>query len=412
MRPQRSTSHLETAIPREDELSDEELSFLQTQKALKDAIAEQKVLRERLKTLETRNKPAKWGQPVLVNSFETARGKADTSSLSPEKLVAEVKTAQHMLENAKRATETARQELKDLQEEMENFKKSSLIESEQVFALNAKHHKEEALNEQNKFHLMKVQWTDDKAQLLSAAEQFSLISHDALHKASQMREQVEGQRKKIQNLASEFRTDLSKSKELRELLDSYKTKVALTDSLIQEIDSNNRKSDQMKTQINEQKMLLRAVRVSQAAKAKLDDLANQTSELNQTKKTAEEALEMAKSELKALEEKEDPLKEQLSVAEANFKKNQMEVLVLEADIRELKSELERMKPLVLNEGRKNVNLMRVFKKKNMDATAKYLSMHCQDIYLPDKIAQTLQNVSESLDMTANNSVLPPLGIKR
>ena len=403
MRPTRSLASID--IGKDLELSDEELAYLQTQKALKDALAEQKVLKERLKNLETRNKPAKWGQPVLVQSFETTRGKMDSSNMSPEKLMTELKTSQHMLESAKRATEQAKAEMKDLQDEIETFKSTAATESEQIIQLNAKHHKEEAQKEQLKFLKIKSAWNEQKSALLSSAEQYSLVSHDALHKASQMREEVEGQRKKIQSLAAEFRSDLSKSKELRELLDEYKTKVALTDSLVAEIDANKRRSDQMLKQINEQKLLMHAVRISQAAKQKLDELAEQTKELNEAKKVAEQQYDEAKDENAMLTSKEGPLRTELEQAENEFKETQMEVLVLEAEIRELKAELSRMKPKAITEGRKNVGLQRVLKKKNMDATQKYLVMHQADVYEVDKVATYLHNVSSSLDHTAP---LPPL----
>lgn len=396
-------------VGNEADMSDEEITYLQTQKTLKDALAEQKILRERLKTLETRNKPAKWGQPVMIQSFETARGKMDSSAIPPEKIAGELKTAQRMLESAKRATETARAELKDLHDEIENFKETATNETMRIVQLNAKHHKEDAQNEQRKFASLKAMWSEEKSGLLSNAEQLSLVSHDALHKASQMREQVEGQRKKIQSLAAEFRADLSKSKELRELLDDYKMKVALTDNLIAEIDANKRKSDLMLTQINEQKMLMRAVRVSQAAKQKLDDLASQTEELNQTKETAETQYNEAKEELQSFVIREGPLRNKLKEAEEEFKKKQMEVLVLEADIREIKAELLRTKPKAIGEGRKNVGLQRVLKKKNMDATQKYLIRHQADVFGIEKVAATLQNVSASLDVT---SPLPPLTQKQ
>jgi len=384
--------------------SDAEIAFLQTQKALKEALNEQKVLKERLKTLESRNQPAKWGRPIKVQSLEATRGKSDNSEMSPDQLSYELKTAQHMLENAKRATEAAKVEISDIENQIDQLKQISVKETEKLLLKNSVHHKTAVQVEQANFHLKQVKWSSEKTELLSKAEKLSLVSHEALHNASLKREMVEQQRRKIQGLAADLRSDLSKAKELRELLDEQKNQVALIENLILEIDSNKRRADSLVSQINEHKMLLRAVRISAHAKEKIESLEAQVKELTDAKNDAQAKLNQANEEYISMNKKEKELQKQNATMDSEFKIRQMEVFILESEIKELGSEVSRIQPKAIEEGRKYINLNRLLKKKKMDATQRFLLNNSSNVHRSMRVQSSLQNVKERLEIPT----LPPL----
>lgn len=384
--------------------SEVEIAYYQTQKALKDAIDIQNLLKEKLKTLEIRNIPARWNKPVQVQSFESTRGRNDSGDFTPEQLLQELKTAQHMLENAKRANETARVEQEELQKEFSQFLETAEGEADAILTMNATHYKVETATVQNRFQVLREKWEGDKSDLLSETEHISMISHDALHKASKMRESVEMQRRKIQTLAAEFRHDLAKSKELRATLDRQKSNILLTDNLTIEMDENKQKSDMIQNCINEQKLLLRAVRVSEAAKQKIDELNEQVEELRKTQIEVERVLEESKQEYASLEKLERELKQNLIITQTDFKSRQMEVFVLEANIRELKDELNLIKRMALDEGKKNVELSRELRKKRMEATSRFFSKNHRVIHRSEVVAHSLRSVHSSLF----KKHLPPL----
>lgn len=387
--------------------NDDEAAFLQTQKALQEAIAERKILKEKLTTLETRNKPAKWGKPVIIQNIDATRGNFEISEeMSPEQLVMELKTAQYMLENAKRASDTARAEKKDLENEINQLIANSEQETETLLQSNAAHHKYELQVEQLQFQKEQSRWSHEKSELLNQAEKLSMISHDALHKASEERELVDQQRKRIHSLALELRNDLTSSKQLRDKLDDAKNKVSLIPNLLSEIDVNNCNADNMNKGIGEQKQILKAVRVSKKAQAVLDDISKQIEDLNFAKKDSERSLESTKKELSELKEKEEAVKKELLKAQNDFKSEQMKVFVMEAELRELKAEFQRVKSLAIEEGRKNVELEKTIREEKMDATLRFIMTHANEIHRADKVHSSLRYVSDQLK--ARNSSLPPL----
>lgn len=392
--------------PEDDENNDDKIAYLQTKKSLEEAVAEQKILKEKLTTLEARNKPAKWGRPLFIQSVESTRGRFDDSEATPEILLSELKKATHMLENAKRASETARAEQRDLLKQINELKVTATEETETLLKSNAKHHKTELLSEQLQFRKQQMDWNTEKADLLSESECLAMVSHETVHKTTEAREFVEGQRKRIQALANELRGDLTKSKELRDQLDDTKCKIALIDNLIQEIDANKRQADNLTAQIKEQKQILRAVRISAQAKLVLEDLASQTTELVEAKENAERSQKEAKEELTELVQNEKNLKQDLAQAQENFKQEQMEVFVIEAEIRDLNIELNNLKSAVIEEGRKNVELQRYIREEKIDATMRYMVLHSNEIHRVNQVHSTLMKVRDSFQQTGSN--LPPL----
>lgn len=392
----------------EQEFDDDEVAYLQTKKALNEALAEQKILKEKLTTLESRNKPAKWGNPVIVQKIDTTGGNYDPDSeMSPEQLLQELKTVQHMLENAKRASETARAEKKELENELAQLIITSQEETEAILKSNAAHHKSDLQAEQLQFRKKQIDWGQEKSDLLNEAEELSMVSHDAVHKASEAREFVDQQRKKIHNLAAELRNDLTVSKDLRDKLDDAKTKVSLIPNLLTEIDINKNSVDNLNKGIGEQRQILKAARVSKQAQTVLDDIAKQTEELIFAKKDSERTFDNVTKELKQLEEKEAGLNQKLNKAREDFKNEQMLVFVLEAELRELKSEHSRVKAMVIEEGRKNVALQKTIREEKMDATMRYIKNHSNEIHRVERVQSSLMNVSQQYKLRSG-SALPPL----
>lgn len=159
--------------------------------------------------------------------------------------------------------------------------------------------------------------------------------------------------------------------------------------------------------IGQQKQILKAVRVSKKAQAVLDDISKQIEDLAFSKKDSEKTLESTKKELNELKEKEDGIKKELQQAQDEFKKEQMGVFVLEAELRELKSEFDRVKSLVIEEGRKNVELQKFIREEKMDATLRFIMTHSNEIHKAEKVHSSLRNVSEQLK-SRTSSALPPL----
>lgn len=387
----------------------DKLAFLQTQKALLEALEEQKLLREKLASLEARNKPARWGNPVFIQNIDATRAGFDQDGeISPEQLAMDLKRALDMLENAKRASEQAQTEKRELDAEMEELQINAVRETESLLQSSAIQHKKEMLEGQMEFRHQLTEWATEKAELLTEAENMSLTSQKILHESSQAREGVERQRKEIRKLANELRDDLTKSKQLRDAVDEAKMKVSLIDNLKAEIEANKERAEQLQKGIAEQRQFLRAVRVSAQAKAIISDLEKQTEELTGTKENAEKELEERRNEYQSLCEAEVRTKHELLMAQEAFKAEQMSLLVVEAELRELKAEFERVKETVIEEGRKNVELQKSLREEKMNATMRFILTHSKDIHRADKVQNTLVHVRNKLEMRAT---LPPLGRK-
>ena len=222
------------------------------------------------------------------------------------------------------------------------------------------------------------------------------------------RSHIEKQRKEIRRLANELRDDLTKSKQLRDSVDDAKTKVALIDNLKTEIEANKEHAEQLQKSIAEQRQYLRAVRVSAQAKAIISDLEKQTDELITTKEEAEKELESSRHELEELCETEKRLNNEYLQAQEAFKAEQMSVLVVEAELRELKAEFERVKANVIQEGRRNVELQKSLREEKMNATMRFLLTHANEIHRADKVQSSLVRVRDKFEM---RSTLPPLARK-
>jgi sugar-specific transcriptional regulator TrmB len=401
-----------TPPPDNQQPDDDEVAFLQTQRALQEALKEQKILREKLSALESRNRPAKWGKAVFVQSIDATRGRFENEGeLAPEQLVSELKTAQHMLENAKRASEAARAEKKHLEIEIAQLAISAKQETDSLLQANALHHKQFLQAEQQQFRNQMTDWGTHKSELQTQAEKLGLVSHDILHQSSQAKKGVDEQRRTITALATQLRNDLGKSKELKDALDDAKAKVALIDNLSTELQANHDQANQLRKNIIEQKQILRAVRVSAQARRMLDEIAEQTDELMKAKSDAEQQVAAVSREAEAILQKEETLKKQLDEAQIKYKQEQMALLVLESEMKELQAEFERVKTQAVVEGRRNVELHKTIREEKMDATVRYLATHAKDIHRVDRVQSTLMSVRQQLhDRTLPR--LPPLRPER
>ena len=113
-----------------DDNSELKESYLQTHRALKDALSEQAILRERLRVLESKNKPPKFGRPVQIRSIQATRGTVEDDETPPERLHFELQKAQAMLENARRAAEAAKQEQEELAMTIQTFTEKTMNEAQ------------------------------------------------------------------------------------------------------------------------------------------------------------------------------------------------------------------------------------------------------------------------------------------
>lgn len=378
-----------------EEEQESKAAYLQTHRALQEALSEQSVLREKLRCFERRNQPPKFGRPVYVHPCQASIEQSDDTP--PEKLIFELEKAQKMLENAKRAAETAKQEQQDLIASTKLFMKKAVGETEELVFRNAARHRAELQAEQQQFRDEIARWNQERGEYQAEAEHLSIASQASLHNCTVIRDEVEDQRRKIQFLASELRNCLTKSKELRDALDQGKNKIALTKNLLMEIESNNQSVESLNKMINEQKAILKAVRVSEQAQMVLDDLKAQTEELRVTKTNADNNLEKATREHIEAKRYEQEMKEKLSKAMKEFKTAQMEMLILESDVRELKTEHEKQRKLAIEEGRKNLELQRSLRVEKMEAAQRFIIENVDKIHRVDRVQTTLSRVRSKLD---------------
>ncbi|OHT01754.1 hypothetical protein TRFO_31318 [Tritrichomonas foetus] len=386
------------------EAQDAHESYQQTHKALKEALSEQTLLREKLRVLEARNKPAKFGKPIIVHSISSTRGKISDEEATPERILFELTKATSLLENAKRAAESSANELNELEENTEEFVRKAQIEMDESIFKNALRHKNELQYEQQMFQQEIQRWNHERSELLSEAEKYSIISQDALHKSAIIREQVESQRKKIQKLATELRTNLSHSKELREKLDENKRKVALIQNLIIEIDANSTKTDQLEKTVAEQRAILKAVRISEQAQSILDDNEDQIKELQTAKHNAKLQLIEAKKEQKLASIQEKHALQRVAEEEKKFREAQSRMFVLEADIREMKEEYTKQRQSAITEGIKNVDLQVKLKGERIDAAQRFIIENCGKIHRVERVQTTLMRVKNKLQNRPSTAI--------
>jgi hypothetical protein len=250
-------------------------------------------------------------------------------------------------------------------------------------------------------------WMGEKSDLQTQAEKLGLVSHDILHQSSQSRQGVEEQRRMIFTLASQLRGDVEKAKELKDALDDARAKVALIDTLASELEANHKQAQQLQRNITEQKQILRAVRISAQAKRLIDEIGEQTDDLLKAKADAQLQVDTVSKEADAMLLKEEELKGRLQQAQTVFKNEQMGLLVIESELRELQSEFERVKRLAIVEGRRNVELQKSIREERIDATVRYLATHEKDIHRVDRVRSTLLNIRQQM---RDRSIpkLPPL----
>jgi chromosome segregation ATPase len=219
-----------------------------------------------------------------------------------------------------------------------------------------------------------------KSDLQSQAEKLSMVSHEILHQSCDVRNGVEQPRKKIRALATQLRNDLTKSTGLKDALDNTKAKMALMDKLMVELDANARQAEQLQRNIIEQKQILGAVRVSTQAKRLIDEIGEQTDELLKAKSDAEQQVHAVSQEVEAMLRNKERLRRELERTQVEFEDEQMAILVLESELKHLRSEFERIKSMAIVEARRNVELQRTIREQEMDATVRYLATHAKDIH--------------------------------
>lgn len=379
-------------------------SYNQTHQALKEALSEQTILKQRLHVLELRNKPAKLFEPIVIHSIASTRGNISMEEFTPERILFELSKATSLLENAKIAADSSEIELRELLKTTEEYKKQSVIDTEIMISQNALRHKNELQHEQQLFQSELQLWNKERSELLAEAEKYSLISQTSLHKSAIISEQVEQQRRKIQGLAAELRKSVKKSKELRDQLEDSKRKVALIQSLSLEIDSNSSKTEELQKVVSEQKAILKAVRISQQAQSILDDNEVQIKELREAKENAKEKLTKAMREKREAEELEQLTIQKVYDAQNRFKKAQSQMFVLEADVRELKAEYAKQRQSAIDQGRKNVDLQCQLKNERIDATQRFIIENCNHIHKVDRVQSTLIRVKKKLQSRPGSAI--------
>lgn len=379
-------------------------SYNQTHKALKEALSEQTILKQRLRVLEMRNKPAKLFEPIVIHSIASTRGHLNDEEFSPERILLELTKATNMLENAKIASESSEIELRELLKATENYKQQSVIDTEIMVSQNAFRHKKELQSEQQLFQSEIQLWNKERSELLAQAEEISLMSQSALHKSTLISEQVEQQRRQIQKLAADLRVNVKHSKELRDKLEDSKRKVALIQSLSTEIEANNKKTEELEKAVTEQKAILKAVRISQQAQSILDENKEQIKELRAAKEDAKEKLATVMREKKEAEDLEKLTIQKIADAKNRFKIAQSKMFVLEADVRELKAEYAKQRQAAIDQGRKNVDLQCKLKNERIDATQRFIFENCNQIHKVERVQSTLIRVKKKLQSRPSSAI--------
>ena len=391
-------------------ISNEEMWYNETHKSLIDALSEQKVLKEKLKTLGMRNKPAEWGKPIQICPIETER-EADELLQDPRTIIEELSKVENLLQNTRKTKESLIEEKTQIQNKIDDVMNTVPYEIDRICNENLFQHRATILSAQQSFEKTLNLWAIEKTKLLSCSEKLSIDSHQALHTSTLKKEGVEAQRTKISKLAYELRQCLSKAKELRDLLEEQKQKVNLIDTLTIEIDQNKAKSNHLIEMINQQKLLLGAKKVSKEATEMIKQQNDQIKELTETVIAANSHMLDVQDEKARLEQNEISLKEALDRADEEFRRSQTNVLVLDSEIAQLKRELERASKEAKDEGRKNVDLNRRLREEKIEAAESFLERNVRSIHRPDKVVTSLDTVREQLSQrpkTAATSYKPKI----
>ncbi|KAH0787214.1 hypothetical protein GPJ56_008928 [Histomonas meleagridis] len=350
-----------------------------------------------------RNKPAKWGHPVFIQGFDTGYNLLNNGEdNNPSQLLSQLQKAQSMLESALRASESAREELSSLSYENKKLKNHFEQETDLLLQENEIHNTSELKNEQVEFTKLKLEWSQERSDLLSSVEHYLLVSHDYVKKASEARATVKDQRNKILELSNKLRNKLIKSKKLRISLDESKSKVSKIENLQSEIESNEKRSKELSLEIVEQNKILKAVRVSIQAKNVINNISEQINELTSTKEKSENDLKVILNELRNLEDEEKKVKCELESAKDEFKIEQMKVFSLDSELKELKSELERVKVNTADEIKKSNELNSAVRDEKVNTAMRFLITHSGEIYKAERVQRSLAGVRR------RSSPLPPL----
>lgn len=385
-------------------IQDAQESYNQTHEALREALSEQTLLKERLRSLEIRNQPARFGEPVSVRSISSTRGSINEEDATPERILFELAKAVSLLDNAKLASDTSEIELAELQKTLANYKKQSVIDTENIIAKNAHRHKVEMQHEQQIFHEEILKWNQERALLLTEAEKYSMISQSSIHKAAEIAEEVESQRKKIQKLSAELRNCLAKSKQIKEQLDQDKKKLAMIQNLKDEIEANTSKTAELEKTLAEQRQVLRAVKISAQAQSILDENDAQIADLKKSKKEANNKLKEAERQQYEIDQLELDVLRRIEEATRRFQLEQSQMFVLESDIREMKSEYAKKRQAALDQGKKQVELQCQLKGEKINAAQRFIIENVNQIHRVDRVQSTLLRVKNKLQSRPSTAV--------
>ncbi|EAY06316.1 hypothetical protein TVAG_065730 [Trichomonas vaginalis G3] len=380
-------------IPPYQPIDDEEAAYREAHQALVEALEEQATLRDRLNQIAKRNMPAEWGQPVIITPIE-GRIRSNNANLSPAEIIHQLESTELLLSRTKQSVASLNEEKAKVQKEITDILEKAPYEVAQIVSDNAMKHKLYIMNLQRDLEKEINIWAVKKRELLSESEQLSISSQMKLRESVAQHEKVDAQRAKTQQLAAELRQLLTKSKELRDILDDYKVKVNLIETLEGEIEANKMKSDKLLVEINQQKMLLRAKKVSDEAQKKIDQQNDQILELKYSVGVAQNELERAKSEKINLQAQENVLKQSLEEATDRFKAAQTQVSVLESEIDFLTEELNKIKGKIKDENEKNVELNKTYRSWKLEAVEEFIGKNHKKIHRPERVVESLNGVMD------------------
>lgn len=374
-------------------VNDDEEAYRDAHQALVEALNEQKILRDKLDFLAKRNMPADWGQPVIINPLD-GRIRGGNATLSPSEIIHQLQSTELLLSRTRQSVSSLTEEKTSVEKQIQELLERGPYEVNQIVSDNAMKHKLYIMNLQRDLEKDLNDWAIKKRDLLSESEQLSISSQMKLRESVQQHEKVDAQRAKTQQLAQELRSLLTKSKELRDTLDDFKLKVNLIETLESEIETNKDKSEKLLGEINQQKKLLKAKKISEEAQKKIDNQNYQIAELQYSVEIAKRELENAKIDKANLQAQERTLAASFEKAMNRFKNAQTNVSVLESEITFLNRELNMIKEKVSIENQKNAELHKTYRAEKLDAAEKFIEKNYKKIHHPERVMETLTGVMD------------------
>jgi chromosome segregation ATPase len=372
-------------------------SYFETKRALDEAMMDQEVLQAQLQALESRNQPAKFLQPVIIRSVQSIRGGPREDHQSDGDLLLEYQQAQAMLAQARDAAQASRDEQANLFIQMKEFREEAHENIDLLVLQTIAHHRKDLQHQQELLTKELESWNHERGLLLAEIDELSASSQIVMTSAVQARETANEQRRRINQLAAEMRRHLALVIDLRRQISEERSKIQLNSQLSSEIAVNARRADVMTRQIAEQKVLLRAVRISDQAKTYLQDLENQIVTLQATEEQAKQQLKQAKVELEQIMQLENAKKKQTQEVQAEFHRLQSEMLVLDSDIRELSAESERQRKAAIAARQENFQLEKRVREGKLEAAEQFVVEHIDDIHRVESVCTTLGRMKGKLE---------------